>query len=133
MAAFKSLSFPLAILTIWIAFYLFQVAASAAVIGGSKILGDWKPIKNLTDPSVVKIANFAVAEHNQQPKATKLEFVSITKGERQVVAGFNYKLLISAKESGAESTEPDYYSTTVYERIGGKLMKLISFQKLLKN
>ncbi|GFP99823.1 cysteine proteinase inhibitor 5 [Phtheirospermum japonicum] len=102
-------------------------------MGGSKIVGGWQPIKNLTDPSVVKIANFAVAEHNQEPKATKLEFVSIISGERQVVAGLNYKLVISATESGSKSTKPDYYSTTVYEKSWEKLLKLISFQKLLKN
>ncbi|KAL3614952.1 hypothetical protein CASFOL_040613 [Castilleja foliolosa] len=129
MATFKSLCFPF-FLTIWLTFYSIP---EAAPLGGSEmIIGGWQPIKNLTDPLVVKIANFAVAEHNKQPKATKLEFVSVVKGGTQVVAGANYRLVISATESGGKSTKPEYYKTIVFEKLKDKALKLISFEKVLK-
>ncbi|GFP99825.1 cysteine proteinase inhibitor 5 [Phtheirospermum japonicum] len=132
MAASKSLSLPLAILTISVAIYSFLAVASAAALGGRKIPDYWEPIENLTDPSVVRIANFAVAEQNKQPNATKLEFVSIIKGERQVVAGFLYRLVIAATVGGSKSTEPNYYFATLYES-SEKVLELTSFKKYLKN
>ncbi|GFP99824.1 cysteine proteinase inhibitor 6, partial [Phtheirospermum japonicum] len=87
-----------------------------------------EPFENLTDPSVVRIANFAVAEQNKQPNVTKLEFVSIIKGERQVVVGFLYRLVIAATVGGNKSTETDYYLATLYEW-SEKVLELISFKK----
>ncbi|GFP80209.1 cysteine proteinase inhibitor 6 [Phtheirospermum japonicum] len=136
MAAFKSLSFPLAILTIWVSLYSFQAAASSAAApapapGGRRTVIGFQPIKNLADQSVVKIAKFAVAAHNKQPKATKLEFVRIISGKSLADDGLTYSLVISAKKSG--SKKPDHYYAAVFEKLGGKVLKLIAFQKLFKN
>ncbi|KAK6154605.1 hypothetical protein DH2020_008853 [Rehmannia glutinosa] len=94
--ALKSCSLPLAILTIMVA--LVSIQASAAVLGGRKeiIVGDYKPIKNLTDPWVVEIARFAVAVQNHSSNSTNtLEFVSIVKGYIQVSEDLND---VSAKD-----------------------------------
>ncbi|GFP80210.1 cysteine proteinase inhibitor 4 [Phtheirospermum japonicum] len=138
MAAFKSLSFPLAILTIWVALYSFQAAASSAAApapapGGRRTVIGFQPIKNLTDPSVVKIAKFAVAAHNKQPKATKLEFVRIISGKSLADDGLTYSLVISAKKSGSTSNKPDYYYAAVFQKLGEKVLKLVAFQELFKN
>ncbi|GFQ06250.1 hypothetical protein PHJA_002769000 [Phtheirospermum japonicum] len=71
-----------------------------------------------------------MAEQNKQPNATKLEFVSIIKGERQVVVGFLYRLVIIATFGGNKSTKPDYYLATLYES-SEKVLELISFKKII--
>ncbi|GFP91827.1 cysteine proteinase inhibitor 6 [Phtheirospermum japonicum] len=138
MAAFKSLSFPLAILTIWVALYSFQAAASSAATpapapGGRRTVIGFQPIENLTDPSVVKIAKFAVAAHNKHPKATKLELVRIIGGRVRVTDGLTYRLLISTTEKGSNSTKRETYLASVFQKLGGKVLKLISFRKFLIN
>ncbi|KAL8032971.1 hypothetical protein ABFX02_13G132600 [Erythranthe guttata] len=107
--------------------------ASILVIEGSTLggkgttLGGWKPIPDLKDPQVVKAANFAVAEHNKEAKTT-LEFVTIVKGEQQVVAGLRYRLVISAKSSAAAAA-PTSYNAEVLSQPWKKLLKLISFRE----
>ncbi|XP_047943583.1 cysteine proteinase inhibitor 1-like [Salvia hispanica] len=70
------------------------VPISAASRG--HIVGGWKPIDNPNAPEIVEIAKFAISEYNKQKK-TALDLVSVVKGESQVVAGINYRLVISAK------------------------------------
>ncbi|KAI3466515.1 hypothetical protein Pfo_023178 [Paulownia fortunei] len=127
----KSRSLPFAVLSILVASVTFQ--ASAAEFGGRKAtpLGSWKPINNLKDPWVVEIARFAVAEHNRPDNATKLEFVSVVDGKTQVVAGLNYKLVISAKVGG-RSEKPNYYEAVVFDKAWEKLLQLTSFKRLLQ-
>ncbi|XP_049392565.1 cysteine proteinase inhibitor 1-like [Solanum stenotomum] len=86
------------------------------------IVGGWNPITNLTDPEVVKIGKFAVDEHNKEAK-TKLEFQEITKGESQVVAGINYRLVISAKDGDS----PHNYLAEVWDKPWEKFRNLTSF------
>ncbi|GFQ00603.1 cysteine proteinase inhibitor 5, partial [Phtheirospermum japonicum] len=78
------------------------------------------------DPKVVKIGQFAVAEQNRKPKATKLEFVSVVKADILVVAGLNYRLVIAATEAGVKSTAN--YLAIVRDG-GDRVLKLISFNK----
>ncbi|GFQ01681.1 cysteine proteinase inhibitor 4, partial [Phtheirospermum japonicum] len=111
-------------------------SASSAVVqapapGGRRTIIGFQPIKNLTDPSVVKIAKFAMAAHNKQPKETKLEFVRIVRGKSLANDGLTYSLVISAKKSGSTSKKPDYYYAAVFKKLGGKVLKLIAFKKLL--
>ncbi|KAL6542940.1 hypothetical protein OROHE_010460 [Orobanche hederae] len=78
-----------------------------------KIPGGWQPIKDPTKPSVVEIARFAVAEHNEQANATRLEFMSVVRGETQVVAGLNYRLVIAAKDCFGKSAKPVNYLAVI--------------------
>ncbi|KAL7088544.1 hypothetical protein ACP275_13G133500 [Erythranthe tilingii] len=101
----------------------------ASTLGGkTTTLGGWKPIPNLKDPQVVKVANFAVAEHNKEAKTT-LEFVTIVKGEQQVVAGLKYRLVISAKGAAAAAAAPKSYNAEVVSQPWKKLLELLSFEE----
>ncbi|CAH8388718.1 unnamed protein product [Eruca vesicaria subsp. sativa] len=57
-------------------------------------VGGWSPISDVTDPLVVEIGVFAVSEYNKQSKSG-LKFVTVVSGESQVVAGTNYRLLLT--------------------------------------
>ncbi|KAI3456548.1 hypothetical protein Pfo_013211 [Paulownia fortunei] len=91
------------------------------------IVGGWRPIDNPKDPEVVKIAKFAVTEHNKQANAT-LSFVTVVKGESQVVAGMNYRLVISAKDGGA--ADPKNYRALVWYKPWQKFIQLLSFEEI---
>ena len=53
--------------------------------GGGVLVGAWQPIKNVTEPHVTEIGEFAVEEYNKESKS-QLTFLSVVKGETQVVA-----------------------------------------------
>ncbi|GFP94885.1 cysteine proteinase inhibitor 6 [Phtheirospermum japonicum] len=110
--------------------YSFQAAVSFAAAPAP---GDFQPIKNLTDPSVVKIAKLAVAAHNKQLKATKLEFDRIIGGRVRVADDLTYRLTISTTGKGSITKKIEIYSASVFQKLGGKVLKLISFQKIFKN
>ncbi|CAI9756662.1 unnamed protein product [Fraxinus pennsylvanica] len=118
----KSLAILLIILPILVA----SIQVSTA-LGGRKggLVGGWRPIENLNDPNVQKIAKYAVQEHNKQAKS-KLQFLSVVKGETQVVSGTNYKLVISAKNGAV----PHNYQAIVWEKPWEKFRKLTSFEEL---
>lgn len=94
------------------------------------LLGGWKSIDNPNAPEVVKIAKFAVDEHNKK-EHTSLRFVSVLKGESQTVAGTNYKLEISAKD-GAAAAAPKNYTAVVYSRVWENYLELTSFKPTTK-
>ncbi|MCI44207.1 cysteine proteinase inhibitor 5-like, partial [Trifolium medium] len=73
------------------------------------ICGGWGPIKDINDPEVIEIANYAVTEFNKQTGAT-LKFKKVIKGESQTVAGTNYRLIISTSNS-----IPNVYDAVVYD------------------
>ncbi|KAL3845466.1 hypothetical protein ACJIZ3_002869 [Penstemon smallii] len=110
--AFKSL----------VIFALLSVLATAAF--GISIVGHWRPIENPNDPGVVEIAKFAVAEHNKEAHAA-LGFVSVVKGETQVVAGTKYRLVISAKDGSATKN----YDALVWDKPWEKFRKLVFFKE----
>ncbi|XWS15479.1 hypothetical protein CRYUN_Cryun34aG0004200 [Craigia yunnanensis] len=89
-------------------------------------LGGWTPIKNITHPHVTEIAEFAVTEYNKQSKTT-LKLLKVVKGETQVVAGVNYRLLLNATDGAA--TNP--YQAVVWEKAWQHYMNLTSFIRLL--
>ncbi|XP_059309479.1 cysteine proteinase inhibitor 1-like [Lycium ferocissimum] len=95
---------------------------STALGGG---VGGWKPLNNVNDPDVVMIGKFAVNEHNKEA-GTKLEFQSIAKGETQVVAGTNYRLVINAKDGGYVRK----YLAVVWDKPWEKFKKLTSFKEM---
>ncbi|KAF3451836.1 hypothetical protein FNV43_RR07932 [Rhamnella rubrinervis] len=98
------------------------VASAASAARSNALLGGWKPIEDLKDPHVKEIAEFAVSEHNKQSKAD-LKFDSVVKGESQVVAGTNYRLVISVKNGKAS----ELYQAVVWEKTWEHFLKLTSF------
>ena len=98
--------------------------ASAALGGGGRV-GGYSPIENLNDQHLVEIAQFAVDQYNKQNGA-HLQLVKIVKAEQQVVSGMNYRLVIEAKDGGAERN----YQAIVYEKPWQKIRQLTSFKPL---
>jgi hypothetical protein len=87
--------------------------------------GVWEPIKNVNDPHVKEIGEFAVAEYDKSSKAD-LKFMSVVKGETQVVAGTNYRLVLEAKDGAATK----HYEAVVWEKPWQNLRNLTSFKNI---
>ncbi|KAG5011310.1 hypothetical protein JHK87_019825 [Glycine soja] len=87
---------------------VFVVLLACAVGWDDGIPGGWNPIKNINDPHVTEIANFAVTEYDKQ-SGEKLKLVKVIKGDLQVVAGLNYRLSLTASDS-------NNYQAIVYEK-----------------
>ncbi|KAM5561242.1 hypothetical protein ABKV19_022038 [Rosa sericea] len=102
---------------------LFSLSAAAPE---SPALGGWKPIKNTNDPHVKEIAEFAVSEYNKKSK-NKLVFQSVVKGETQVVAGENFRLVIAVKDKSSAVK----YEAVVWERLWLN-SKILTFFKQVK-
>ncbi|KAF8410825.1 hypothetical protein HHK36_003362 [Tetracentron sinense] len=91
-----------------------MVAGFSGATAGNRraiLVGGWAPIKDVKDPHVQEIGQFAVTEHNKEAK-TELKYERVVRGETQVVAGANYRLVVAAKEGGVTSN----YEAVVYER-----------------
>ncbi|MBA0786568.1 hypothetical protein Gotri_026545 [Gossypium trilobum] len=86
------------------------------------LAGGWKPIKNIKNPHVIKIAKFAVDQYNKQSKVS-LKLDEVVKGETQVVSGINYKLNLKAKDGSAVNT----YEAVVWEKLWLHFRNLTSF------
>lgn len=78
-------------------------------------VGDFEPIKNISDPSIQSIGEFAVNEHNKLEK-TELKFQKVISGVFQIVAGTNYELQLTA----LDETESETYGTLVYKDLNNK-------------
>ncbi|XP_073154146.1 cysteine proteinase inhibitor 5-like [Henckelia pumila] len=92
-------------------------------------LGGWQTIKNVTDPKVVEIAEFAVKQHNNMHVSGMLRLVSVVKGETQIVNGINYKLVVSAADAADLMTQSNY-QVVVLDKPWMKERNLISFVKI---
>ncbi|RWV83619.1 hypothetical protein GW17_00054739 [Ensete ventricosum] len=90
-------------------------------------VGGWTPIKNISDPDVGEIAEFAVAEHNHEA-STNLTLCKVVKGDTQEVAGINYKLVLEAKDGGVGVVSE--YEAVVWEKTWEHFRKLTSFELL---
>nr|GMC83678.1 cysteine proteinase inhibitor 1-like [Ipomoea batatas] len=124
--ALNSRSVSLTLFSLTVATVLFSNAV-AAPSGGPEgpIVGGWSSIKDPNAPQVVEIAKFAIDAHNKEAK-TNLKFESVIKGENQVVAGVNYKLVIAAEDGGAGNK----YEAVVYDRPWDKFRELTSFKQV---
>ncbi|WCJ30744.1 Cysteine proteinase inhibitor [Euphorbia peplus] len=87
------------------------------------LTGRWVPIKDLKDPNVVEIANFAINEHNKKTN-TNLKLETIEKGDSQVVSGMNYRLLMVVNEGASKNK----YEAVVWEKARTHLKTLVSFK-----
>ncbi|KAI3697676.1 hypothetical protein L6452_30772 [Arctium lappa] len=86
------------ILIFFLPFILFNSSEAARRV----LVGGWTKITNVSDPKVVEIGKFAVDQHNKEAKAS-LKFSKVVSGERQVVAGMNYNLTITAANGSVEN------------------------------
>lgn len=117
---------PIALITLSI---LILVVHSVVISGNSDAgmlgqLGDSQPITNPSDRKVVKIGEYAVAQHNKFAK-TNLKFQRVVNGSViRLFSGKYYRLVISAMDGYASH---DYLSL-VYEKPWQHLNILISFK-----
>ncbi|KAF4399502.1 hypothetical protein G4B88_022585 [Cannabis sativa] len=86
------------------------------------LTGAWSPIEDLKDPHVKEIAEYAVSKYNKQSKSD-LKLSSVVKGESQVVAGTNYKLVLAVKNGPAKK-----YEAIVWEKPWQHFRNLTSFK-----
>lgn len=108
-------------------FLALLVSAAVANGAGKGIPGGWTDIKNINDPHVIEIAEFAVAEHNKQSNSM-LKLEKVLSGKTQVVAGTNFKLLINTTSTSGTGTPPwRKYMAVVYERSWEGFRNLTSF------
>uniref|UniRef100_A0A7N0U3S6 Cystatin domain-containing protein n=1 Tax=Kalanchoe fedtschenkoi TaxID=63787 RepID=A0A7N0U3S6_KALFE len=107
------------------------MAWSALEVRASGAPGGWFAIGNLTDPHVIEVSKFAVAEHNKQANET-LVFDGLINGEVQSVQGTVYRLRIDTKRiDGAYAGE---YEATVVEPLPSAITEtssLCSFRTIL--
>ncbi|KAF8030295.1 hypothetical protein BT93_E2674 [Corymbia citriodora subsp. variegata] len=101
---------------------LLQVSAAGAV-RTEPLLGGWHPIKNLSDPYVREIAEFAIKTRNDQAK-TGLVLEKVAKGETQVVAGMNYRLVLEVKDGA----DPKSFEALVWDKPWEHSRRLSSFK-----
>ncbi|XP_028755022.1 cysteine proteinase inhibitor 1-like [Neltuma alba] len=92
---------------------------------GGVIVGGWTPIKDLNDPHVTDIAKFAVSEYDKRSGAA-LKLDKVVKGETQVVAGTNYRLVLTAKAGSSAASQK--YEAVVWEKPWEHFMNLTSFK-----
>ncbi|XP_010513103.1 PREDICTED: cysteine proteinase inhibitor 5-like [Camelina sativa] len=91
-------------------------------------LGSWTPIKDVKDPHIVEIGQFAVSEFDKLTRS-RLTFVKVVQGESQVVSGVNYRLLLEA--NGSKLTKQ--FVAVVLEKPSLKSMNLTSFKPIIIN
>ncbi|KAJ1427142.1 Cystatin domain [Sesbania bispinosa] len=102
---------------------LLVVSASAASRKGpGPIPGGWSPIKDINDPHVKEIADYAVTEYNKRSGA-KLKLEKVIKGDTQVVAGTNYRLTLAATDGSTSNN----YQALVWEKPWQHFRNLTSF------
>ncbi|XP_012469025.2 cysteine proteinase inhibitor 1 [Gossypium raimondii] len=102
-----------------------KTLSSFILKGGERkdaLIEGWTSIKNIKDPHVTEITEFAVDEHNTQLKGS-LKLEEVVKGETQVISGINYKLVLQAKDGTADNS----YEAVVWEKAWLKFRKLTSF------
>ncbi|KAF6145023.1 hypothetical protein GIB67_013374 [Kingdonia uniflora] len=87
--------------------------------------GGWKPIKDIKNPHVKEIGQYAVSQHNKDVKAN-LKFIQVVRGETQVISGENYRLIILAKDGAAKNN----YEAVVWEKAWQGYMNLTSFKQV---
>ncbi|KAK7410953.1 hypothetical protein VNO78_02207 [Psophocarpus tetragonolobus] len=97
-----------------------DAARSDALVGG------WSPIKDVNDPDIAEIANYAVTEYDKRSGA-KLKLSSVVKGQTQVVAGTNYRLVLETTNGSATKN----YRAVVWEKPWIHFRNLTSFDPLL--
>eukprot|EP01101_Sappina_pedata_P007794 TRINITY_DN4189_c0_g1_i1.p1 TRINITY_DN4189_c0_g1~~TRINITY_DN4189_c0_g1_i1.p1 ORF type:complete len:112 (-),score=54.41 TRINITY_DN4189_c0_g1_i1:74-409(-) len=106
------------VLFVFIAFLATIAVASSQLAGGySKI--------DITNAEVISAANFAVQKLGLHHSVTDSSLISIKSAEVQVVAGLNYRLVVSIQLAGHSKD----FSVVVHRKFDGT-MELVSFQPI---
>ncbi|EXB41599.1 Cysteine proteinase inhibitor 1 [Morus notabilis] len=87
--------------------------------------GGWTPIKDLSDPHLKEIVDFAISEYNRKSNAS-LKLNSVVEGETQVVEGMNYHLIVTVANGAAL----ERYEAVVWEMPWQHFISLTSFSRL---
>ncbi|XP_014508270.1 cysteine proteinase inhibitor 1-like [Vigna radiata var. radiata] len=93
-----------------------------AVARKDNLSGGWSPIKNINDPHVKEIADYAVTEYDKR-SGHELKLEKVLKGETQVVAGVNYRLILAASDGSSSNN----YEAIVWEKTWQHFRNLSSF------
>lgn len=99
---------------------------SVMAVAALGLTGGWEPIQNLKEGRVIPVAHYAVAAYNKE-ELTSLSLVSVLKAEKQIVAGVNYRLVLSAKDSAAAAPVHTYTAVVFVPLSANKPLNLTSF------
>jgi hypothetical protein len=93
----------------------------------SKMLGGWNPIPDVQgDADIQKLGKWALGKAKERRLASNgLRFRRVVRGEMQVVAGFNYRLVIDAAYPSGQRVQ---YVAEVYDPVPTSTPKLTSFK-----
>ncbi|KAK6919160.1 Cystatin domain [Dillenia turbinata] len=94
----------------------------------SALPGGFHQIKNLKDPHVIEIAEFAVKEMNKSIRIATSKLKSIDQGSYQVVAGTRYRLHIST--INIPDVGPRKYEVVVFEKLRSHDKQLVSYKPI---
>ncbi|KAJ4876359.1 Cysteine proteinase inhibitor 5 [Raphanus sativus] len=89
--------------------------------------GGWYPIKDIKDPHLEVIAKFAISEYNKQNNS-RLKFQTVVSGDKQVVGGINYRLVLDVIDGCNEGSM--IYEAEVFEKIWLDFMELNYFKPI---
>nr|CAD1822681.1 unnamed protein product [Ananas comosus var. bracteatus] len=92
--------------------------------------GGWRRIEDVGEAHVREIGEYAVAEHDRETGAG-LAFVRVLRGETQVVAGINYRLVLQANNNNNNNNNAagsECYEAVVWEKAWQGFRKLTSFR-----
>ncbi|KAF8082353.1 hypothetical protein N665_0831s0016 [Sinapis alba] len=104
--------------------FLLSIVLLPLHIFASESFGDWGPIRDVKDPHVIKIGQFAVFEYNKQSKYV-LKFMNIVR-----VFGINYRLVVEANyDSNNVGT---MYEAVVLDQPWMKKMNLIFLHTIIR-
>ncbi|KAH7427394.1 hypothetical protein KP509_10G042200 [Ceratopteris richardii] len=97
------------------------VSGTMAEFGGREIIPNAQ-----ADPELWKLAVFAVTEYNFL-KGLQLQLLQVESGEKQVVSGIMYYLVVKATSYG----HSDYYQAKIWVQAWRNSKSLESFEKFL--
>ncbi|CAH8389904.1 unnamed protein product [Eruca vesicaria subsp. sativa] len=83
---------------------------------------EWKPIEDIKDPSLEVIAKFAISEYNKH-KDSRLNFQTVVSGDKQLVGGINYRLVLNVNDGCNEGIK--IYEVELFEQAWNDYRDLI--------
>ncbi|KAL0877745.1 hypothetical protein Bca101_027451 [Brassica carinata] len=89
--------------------------------------GGWHSIKDIKDPCLVVIAEFAISEYNKH-KNLRLKLQKIVSGDEQFVGGINYRLVLNVTDGCKEGSM--IYEAEVFEQAWLDFMELNYFKPI---
>ncbi|GJM94768.1 hypothetical protein PR202_ga11444 [Eleusine coracana subsp. coracana] len=103
-------------------------AADAAGLGRGHLVGGWSPIQDVGDAHIQELGGWALVQAKQDRLASDgLRFRQVVRGEKQVVSGMNYRLVVDAADPEGQSAP---YVAVVYEQPWTNTRNLTSFKSV---